>query len=262
MSAESPNAAPESAADKIARLKAEIAALEAAEAASGIPEVQAEVPVAPTPEEPGEAAVSPEPAAVAEQRVADTTALTETKERLEITQTGTSEEPHDEHIKVWEEENKEIFRKRLERSKERLSQLSSTDSVLSLSDSRSKFWDFFFGLVLGPTYAGVDGRVVLSNLDEIRQLAKQGIDIYYQALKASPPKENELEQMAYGAREITEKLLVERSFNSNQPRNYIPLLSEEDYKKLRESGEFTGKPLDQKRAREQYPEARKIISEL
>ncbi len=87
MSAEFPKNEPvqETAADKIAKLKAEIAALEAAEAAAPAAEAQAEVPTAPVQEQPIETAATPDPAIVeqqAQQSAADTAALEATKERL------------------------------------------------------------------------------------------------------------------------------------------------------------------------------------
>ncbi len=106
---------------------------------------------------------------------------------------------------------------------------------------------------------------MISNLDEIKDLAKQGLEIYYQALKANPPKEsaeNELQQMSGIARGIANDFMVERAFNSNQPENFIPILAEEDYQKLRTLGKFEGAYLDPKNEKERYSEAMKIISGL
>lgn len=181
-------------------------------------------------------------------------------------------ELHDEHVKARVEEDKRIFQEHLELAKERLSQLSSADSVLSSSTGKgSKFTSFFHSLVIRPIGLSDEqrlassteekGRVIQSNLNEIRELAKQGLEIYYQALKANPPKENELGQMAYGAREIANYLAAPRAFKNYDKPEFIPFLPEEDYKKLNQLGDFGGHQSPQK-DRERYLEARKIISEL
>src|SRR5665213_1099946 len=95
MSAEFPKneAAPvESKEDKIARLKAEIAALEEPEAPAATPEIQAEAPVEAPQEQAVETAVAPDPAAV-ERAAADATALAATKERLGMAPAENVEQP-------------------------------------------------------------------------------------------------------------------------------------------------------------------------
>lgn len=84
MSAEFPKAevAPaETKEEKMARLRAELAALEEPEAPAEAPEAQAEAPAEATQEQAVETAAAPDPA-VAERAAADTAALAATRERL------------------------------------------------------------------------------------------------------------------------------------------------------------------------------------
>jgi hypothetical protein len=95
MSAEFPKneAAPvESKEDKMARLRAELAALEEPEAPAAAPEAQAEAPAEVAQEQAVETAAAPDPA-VAERAAADTAALVATRERLGMPPPENAEQP-------------------------------------------------------------------------------------------------------------------------------------------------------------------------
>ncbi|MDO8492162.1 MAG: hypothetical protein Q7S34_00785 [bacterium] len=171
-----------------------------------------------------------------------------------------SESPHDAHVEAQEKEHKKIFQEHLDLARGKLAQLSSADSVI-VSSNKNKFSNFFHSLINEPSQV-VGGRAVISNIDEIKILAKQGLDIYYQALKNNLPKVKELQHMSDIARGIANDHMVERAFNSNQPENFITILTDEDYNKLRKLGEFEGGYLDSAEEKEWYAKARKVIEEL
>ncbi|MDP2665248.1 MAG: hypothetical protein Q8P23_01175 [bacterium] len=185
----------------------------------------------------------------------------EFRKQVSASETGTASEPlHDAHVGELEREHKQKFQKYLELAREQLSQLSSSDSVLYSPGRGNNFSAFFSLLTEWPTEAG-DAKSIRWNVDEIRSVAKDGLKIYYEALKAHPPKEGELGAVAHQAREIANYYVGPQGINDNQPETFVSFISEEDYEKLNRLGEFEGHQSPEA-DRAMYLEAKKFISEL